>query len=103
MNSNTHPSTPPTSPVESPEISMDSNVAKGDKVISVTRVTEVSGGSGVSGGESRSDQHGLVCPRCGCQHLDVIYTRHVWGNKIMRRRACRHCNRRITTSEIRIG
>ena len=45
---------------------------------------------------------GLECPRCGCRHFRVIYTRAAWGGRIVRRRECRHCGRRVTTSE-RIG
>jgi transcriptional regulator NrdR family protein len=42
---------------------------------------------------------GLECPRCGCRHFRVIYTRAAWGGRIVRRRECRHCGRRITTHE----
>jgi hypothetical protein len=42
---------------------------------------------------------GLVCRNCGCQHFEVLYTRPTWGGRLMRRRACRHCGRRITTHE----
>jgi transcriptional regulator NrdR family protein len=45
---------------------------------------------------------GLECPRCGCRHFRVVYTRAAQGGRIMRRRECRHCGRRITTSE-RVG
>jgi len=48
-------------------------------------------------------QHGLVCPQCGCRHFEVLYTRRAYGGKLIRRRACRHCGRRITTSETRLG
>ena len=41
---------------------------------------------------------GLVCRKCGCRHLDVLYTRHKSGY-ILRIRACRHCGRRLTTRE----
>ncbi len=47
----------------------------------------------------RDDQRGLVCPKCGCKHFYVIYTRPTWGGRIMRRRECRHCGKRITTWE----
>jgi len=42
---------------------------------------------------------GIECPRCGCRHFWVVYTRAAWGGRIMRRRECRHCGRRITTFE----
>jgi len=45
----------------------------------------------------QSEQRGLRCPKCGCQHFRVIYTRSTWGGRIMRRRECRHCGKRITT------
>jgi hypothetical protein len=42
---------------------------------------------------------GLECPRCGCQHFEVVYTRPLWGGRVQRRRECRHCGRRLTTIE----
>lgn len=53
--------------------------------------------------QSHADQRGLVCPQCGCRHFEVLYTRRAHGGKLIRRRACRHCGRRITTSETRLG
>lgn len=53
--------------------------------------------------QSHADQHGLICPHCGCRHFQVLYTRRAMGGKLLRRRACRHCGRRITTSETRLG
>lgn len=47
----------------------------------------------------RADVKGIVCPRCGCGHFRVVYTRAKLGGRIMRRRECRHCGRRITTWE----
>jgi transcriptional regulator NrdR family protein len=44
---------------------------------------------------------GLECPRCGCRHFRVIYTRPRNGS-ILRRKECRHCGRRVVTRE-RIG
>jgi len=41
---------------------------------------------------------GLECPRCGCKHLPVLYTRQR-AKRIVRVRKCRHCKRRIITSE----
>ena len=32
------------------------------------------------------EQRGIVCPRCGCAHFRVIYTRARWGGRIIRRR-----------------
>ncbi len=45
------------------------------------------------------NERGLRCRHCGCGHFRVIYTRPTWGNRIMRRRECRHCSRRMTTWE----
>jgi len=46
-----------------------------------------------------ADQRGLVCRQCGCRHFRVIYTRPAWGGRLVRRRECRHCGRRMTTWE----
>ena len=43
--------------------------------------------------------YGLECRRCGCRHFYVIYTRRVLGGKLMRRRECRNCGKRMTTVE----
>ena len=45
------------------------------------------------------DRRGLECRYCGCKHFRVIYTRPTWGGRIMRRRECRHCGKRVTTWE----
>jgi transcriptional regulator NrdR family protein len=51
-----------------------------------------------------SDQtKGICCVKCGCRHFEVVYTRAVRDARIMRRRACRHCGRRITTYETVVG
>lgn len=47
----------------------------------------------------QEEQRGLLCPKCGCEHFRVIYTRRTWGGKIMRSRECRHCGRRVITYE----
>lgn len=47
----------------------------------------------------QDEQRGLRCPKCGCEHFRVIYTRRTWGGKIMRSRECRHCGRRVITYE----
>ncbi len=46
-------------------------------------------------GEAR----GIRCPACGCGHLRVVYTRRAWGGRVVRRRECRNCGRRILTAE----
>ena len=45
------------------------------------------------------DTRGLVCRQCGCKHFRVIYTRPAWGGRLVRRRECRHCGKRVTTWE----
>ncbi len=50
----------------------------------------------------QSGTRGLECPRCGCRHLFVIWTRRR-GDRVLRRRECRHCGRRVVTSERVIG
>lgn len=45
---------------------------------------------------------GLVCPKCACRHFDLVKIAHVVGY-IRRRRSCRHCGHRITTSERIVG
>ncbi|NJL31983.1 MAG: hypothetical protein HC898_10315 [Phycisphaerales bacterium] len=45
-------------------------------------------------------KRGLECPDCGCKHFRVLYTRRAWGGRLLRRRVCRHCGRRVTTYEI---
>ena len=45
------------------------------------------------------EKRGLECPGCGCRHMEVLYTRPAWGGRILRRRECRHCGRRVTTYE----
>ena len=44
-------------------------------------------------------KRGLECPDCGCAHFRVLYTRPAWGGRLLRRRMCRHCGRRVTTYE----
>lgn len=46
-----------------------------------------------------TDARGLECPTCGCRHFHVIYTRQSSNGRVVRRRECRYCGRRISTSE----
>ena len=48
--------------------------------------------------ESQKPSDGIECPRCGCRHLYVVYTRPR-NKKILRVRECRYCGRRIKTYE----
>jgi len=41
---------------------------------------------------------GLVCRKCGCTHFFVVYTRPIRGG-IRRSRQCRHCGKRLITTE----
>jgi DNA-directed RNA polymerase subunit RPC12/RpoP len=47
---------------------------------------------------STREERGLRCPKCGCGHLPVRYTRQQSGH-IMRVRKCRHCGHRVVTRE----
>lgn len=44
-------------------------------------------------------EYGLRCPACGCGHWRVIYTRPRLGGRLVRRRECRHCGKKVTTTE----
>jgi len=39
----------------------------------------------------------LACPGRGGAHFRLLYTRRSIGGRILRRRECRHCGRRVTT------
>ena len=52
--------------------------------------------------ESKSTQRGIECPCCGCRHFYVVYTRPR-SQKIVRRKGCRNCGRRVTTTETILG
>ncbi len=47
-------------------------------------------------------KRGITCRDCGCAHFWTIYVRKQ-DKRIMRRRECRHCGKRITTSEKESG
>ena len=49
--------------------------------------------------EAAAAPRGILCPDCGCRDLRVLRTERQPGGRIMRRRACRHCGRRVTTYE----
>ena len=46
-----------------------------------------------------AEPRGIHCPKCGCGHFEVAYTRRIQGGAIRRRRECRFCGRRILTTE----
>ena len=48
-------------------------------------------------------KRGLECPTCGCGHFRVLYTRRALGGRLLRRRECRYCGRRMTTYESSAG
>lgn len=59
------------------------------------------GGADVAGpppANGAAETVGLECPSCGCHHFETVETRPRPG-MILRRRACRHCGRRVTTRE----
>jgi len=45
------------------------------------------------------EKRGLECRACGGKHFRVICTRPAWGGRILRRRECRNCGKRMTTWE----
>jgi len=47
-------------------------------------------------------KRGLECRRCGCRDLRVDHASGASG-RIIRYRHCRHCGKRVTTSERIIG
>ena len=47
----------------------------------------------------REEDKGLVCAECGCRDFFVVYTRPATRGRIVRRRQCRHCGKRISTTE----
>jgi transcriptional regulator NrdR family protein len=49
------------------------------------------------------DDRGLTCLHCGGRRFRVIYTRPAIGGKVLRRRECRECRRRVTTWERAVG
>ncbi|QDV66237.1 hypothetical protein [Crateriforma conspicua] len=53
---------------------------------------------GTSNARRSGTPKGFACPRCGCHHFVLLYVRqHV--NRTVRRRECRHCGRKVTTTE----
>lgn len=70
-----------------------------DLIAMEKRRMDAEGYPGVYWEPDPQEQRGLVCPKCGCGHLHVIYTRRAWGGAVRRRRECRHCGKRITTTE----
>ena len=48
--------------------------------------------------DKQTPQRGVICPRCGCRHSYVVYTRHRHGYTL-RLRECRACGRRWVTRE----
>lgn len=47
-------------------------------------------------------QPGITCPHCGFPRLRVVRTRKRHG-RIGRRRECRRCGRRVSTTECIVG
>lgn len=42
---------------------------------------------------------GMACPKCGCRHLEVYYTRPMRNGRLRVRR-CRNCRAEIRTREV---
>lgn len=46
-----------------------------------------------------SEPLGLVCPKCGCRHFETTHTERR-RNAILRRKTCRHCGRKVVSTEL---
>lgn len=51
-----------------------------------------------TGSRDAPKETGVRCPKCDCRHLIAVYTRH-YGERTVRKRACRHCGHEIFTTE----
>lgn len=49
--------------------------------------------------KSTEPAKGLLCHKCGCKDLRVVYTRGGTGGRVVRRRRCRACNTMVYTTE----
>lgn len=45
---------------------------------------------------------GIACPNCGAMETRVLWTRKE-PDRIRRRRECKICHKRVTTTEISVG
>ena len=54
-------------------------------------------------GRPHNAPRGLTCGACGHARLKVVYTRPAPGGRIVRRRECKRCEKRVTTWERMIG
>lgn len=52
--------------------------------------------------DDRDLARGIRCPKCHCRHFSLVKISHAVGY-VRRRRECRHCGNRITTSERLVG
>ena len=48
-------------------------------------------------------KRGPVCRSCGYRHFAIVYTHWGSGEKLIHRRECRHCGKRMTTGDRAIG
>lgn len=53
--------------------------------------------------ESKPEDRGLVCTRCGCRHFFVVYTMPARDGSIRRLKECRNCGQRLRTREKPLG
>jgi hypothetical protein len=51
------------------------------------------------GRDESAQPKGLACRVCGCRHLRCLETRQATGNRIFRRKVCRHCGAKLSTFE----
>lgn len=49
--------------------------------------------------DTKLEDRGIRCPRCGCRHFFTTHTEPLRDGRIRRRKSCRHCGRRIVTFE----
>lgn len=53
--------------------------------------------------QKTKDDRGITCPQCGCRHFYTTNTEPLRDGRIRRRKACRHCGRKIVTYEITLN
>jgi transcriptional regulator NrdR family protein len=53
----------------------------------------------MSAARAKREDLGIQCPRCGCRHFHTTNTEPLRDGRIRRRKACRHCGRKVVTFE----
>lgn len=49
--------------------------------------------------ETPKPERGIACPKCGCRHLLTTNTERLSNGRIRRRKVCRHCGKKLVTTE----